>query len=109
MSVRPVIPRQQADRDVEGAIGHYLEVAGEKAAVGFIGAVQAVYGHIARHPESGSPRYAHELGLPGLRFVMLERYPYLVFYVTRDDHVDVWRVLHKERDIPEWMREPDHD
>lgn len=30
-------------------------------------------------------------------------YPYLVFYVAGDDHVDVWRVLHAERDIPEWL------
>jgi toxin ParE1/3/4 len=27
--------------------------------------------------------------------------------VERSDHVDVWRVLHAERDIPAWMRESD--
>jgi toxin ParE1/3/4 len=109
VSVRPVIPRRQAERDVEVAVGHYLEAAGAKAALGFIDALQVVYAHIARHPTSGSPRYAHELGLPGLRFRLLKRYPYMVFYVDRDDHIDVWRVLHGERDIPEWMREPGHD
>jgi plasmid stabilization system protein ParE len=25
------------------------------------------------------------------------RYPYLVFTVEQDEHVDVWRVLHAER------------
>ncbi|ENO88947.1 plasmid stabilization system [Thauera aminoaromatica S2] len=35
------------------------------------------------------------------------RYPYLVFYVERADHIDVWRVLHGERDIPAWMQAPD--
>jgi hypothetical protein len=29
-----------------------------------------------------------------------------VFYVERDEHVDVWRVLHAQRDIPAWMDEP---
>jgi toxin ParE1/3/4 len=33
----------------------------------------------------------------------VQRYPYLVFYVERDDHIDVWRVLHGQRDIPAWL------
>jgi len=50
-------------------------------------------------------RYAHQLGLADLRFWPLGRYPYLVFYVERDEHIDVWRVLHEQRDIPAWMNE----
>jgi toxin ParE1/3/4 len=30
-----------------------------------------------------------------------------VFYIEMDDHIDVWRVLHGERDIPAWMHQPD--
>jgi toxin ParE1/3/4 len=37
---------------------------------------------------------------------MLKGYPYLTFYVERDDHVDVWRILRGSRDIPRLMREP---
>jgi toxin ParE1/3/4 len=48
-----------------------------------------------------------ELEIPALRCWQLERFPYLVFYVERDDHIDVWRVLHGHRDIPAWMRDPD--
>ncbi|MBU6440076.1 MAG: type II toxin-antitoxin system RelE/ParE family toxin [Betaproteobacteria bacterium] len=51
------------------------------------------------------PRYAHELNLPGLRSWSLTRYPYLVFYVEQPDHVDVWRVLHGQRDISAWLHE----
>ena len=54
---------------------------------------------------TGSNRYAHELNLPGLKFWPLTRYPYLVFYVERPDRIDVWRVLHGQRDIPAWMQE----
>ena len=50
---------------------------------------------------------AHELNLPGLRTWSLTRYPHLVFYVVHPDHIDVWRVLHGQRDIPVWMQEPD--
>jgi toxin ParE1/3/4 len=29
-----------------------------------------------------------------------------VFYIERESHIDVWRVLHAERDIPVWMKDP---
>ncbi len=107
MTIKPIIPRQQANRDIEEAIDHYLGEAGETVALGFIDSLEQAYRHIARHPASGSGRYAHELGLPGLKFWPLKRYPYLVFYVESENHIDVWRVLHAERDIPAWMRDPD--
>jgi len=44
---------------------------------------------------------------PGLRFWRLKKYPHLVFYIERDNHIDVWRVLHGARDIPGWMQDPD--
>jgi toxin ParE1/3/4 len=101
----PVILRALAGRDIDEAIQYYLTEAGEKAARGFIDALERASDHIARHPAAGSPRHAHELDLPDLRSWKLGRFPYLIFYVVRDDHVDVWRVLHAERDIPAWMRE----
>lgn len=107
MKVKPVIPREQARRDVDQAISYYLEQEAAPAALGFIDALEKAYGHIGRHPATGSMRYAHELDLPGLRSWPLTRYPYLVFYVERPDHVDVWRVLHSQRDIPAWMQAPD--
>ena len=106
MSRKPVLPRALARRDVEAAIDHYIREAGPDVALGFIDALQAAYRAIADRPAAGSPRYAHELALPGLRSRELKRYPYLVFYIERDDHIDVWRVLHARRDIPAWMQEP---
>ncbi|WP_435751719.1 type II toxin-antitoxin system RelE/ParE family toxin [Thauera sp. AutoDN2] len=67
--------------------------------------LEQAYTHIARHPGTGSPRFGHELDLPGLRSWVLSGYPYLVFYVERPDHIDVWRVLHGQRDIPSWMQD----
>ena len=55
---------------------------------------------------TGSPRYAQELDLPGLRMWGLRRFPHLVFYMNLETHIDVWRVLHGERDLPGWLREP---
>lgn len=106
MRAKAVVPREQAHRDVEDAVAHYIAEDAESAALGFIDALKKAYIHIGCHPTTGSPRYAHELNLPGLRAWPLTRYPYLVFYVERPDHIDVWRVLHGQRDIPAWMQEP---
>ena len=103
MKQKPVIPRELANRDVDSAIAYYLEEQAEKAALGFVDALERAYKQISRHPASGSTRYAHELDLPGLRSWPLQRYPYLVFYVEQESHIDVWRVFHEMKDIPNWL------
>ena len=103
MTAKPLIPRALARRDIEEAIDYYALEAGEAVALRFIDAVQAAYRVIAMRPATGSLRYAHELDLPGLRSRKLARFPYLIFYLDRGDHIDVWRVLHPRRDIPSWI------
>ena len=103
MKAKPVIPRVQANLDIEEALVHYLESQAQSAVPGFIDAVEQAYAHISRYPGTGSQRYAHELNLPGLRFWPLGQYPHLVFYMECPDHIDVWRILHGQRDIPAWM------
>ena len=107
MSKKPVVPRALARRDVDAAVDCYIREAGPDVALGFIEALQSAYRMLIDQPAAGSPRYAHELAVPGLRSRRLKRYPYLVFYIERSDHIDVWRVLHAQRDIPAWLREPE--
>jgi toxin ParE1/3/4 len=102
---KPIIPRAAANQDVEEAVEYYRLEGGSRAAIGVVGALERAYANLRRHPAAGSPRYAHELRLPGLRSWPLSRYPFVVFYVDRRDHIDVWRVLHAQRDIPAWMRD----
>lgn len=108
MTTKPVVPRELANLDIDDAIAYCLSEGAEPAALGFIDALVQAFAHIARHPATGSPRSAHELNLPGLRFWSLARYPHLVFYVERSEHIDVWRVLHGQRDISAWMQEPEN-
>jgi len=107
VTTKPLVPRELANRDIDEAIAHYLSEDAGQAALGFIDALEQAYTHIGQHPATGSPRYSHELNLPGLRFWPLAHYPYLVFYVERPEHIDIWRVLHRERDIPAWMQGPE--
>lgn len=107
MKHKSVIPREQANRDIEEALAYCLREANEAVALGLIDALEQAFDHISRHPASGSSRYGHELGLPGLGAWSLKRYPYIIFYVELPDCIDVWRVLQAQRDIPVWLRPSD--
>ena len=104
--LRPLLRRALADRDVEEALDHYLAKT-TRAAEGLVAALEQAYRHVSHMPDSGSPRWAHGLNLPGLRAWPLKRYPYLVFYRAQPAQVEVWRVLNTRRDIPAWLGEED--
>jgi toxin ParE1/3/4 len=107
LTTKKVIPRRLAIQDVDEIIEHYLETSLEAIALGFVDALESAYARIGSTPAIGSLRYAYELELPGLRSWPLKRYPYLIFYLEEDEHIDVWRVLHGSRDVPRWMHEQD--
>ena len=101
MTAKPVVLRERAVRDVEEAIGYYGRQAGKAVATRFVDRLEACLRAIGGQPALGSTRYAHELDLPGLRTLPLQVYPYLVFYRELDASIDVWRVLHAQRDVPQ--------
>jgi toxin ParE1/3/4 len=107
MSRKPVVPREQASRDVDDAVEYYLKEGAAQAALGLVDALEDAYALLGRHPAVGTTRYAHELDIPGLRTWPLRRFPYLIFYLELDDRIDVWRVLHNRRDIPASMQSVD--
>ncbi|GAB7141643.1 type II toxin-antitoxin system RelE/ParE family toxin [Mycobacterium riyadhense] len=109
MTIKPVIQRDQAVRDVEHAIDYYLDEGAAQAASDLIDALQAAYRLIGQHPGIGSPRYGYELDIPGLRGRALGHFSYPVLYLERADHIDVLRVLHQRRDLPELLRNLDQD
>jgi toxin ParE1/3/4 len=107
MKRKPVLLRAVARQDLEQALAYYLNEATPRTALGFITDAERAMAQLARAATAGSTRYAHELAIPGLRTWALRRDPYVIFYVERADHVDVWRILHAARDIPAWLQEPE--
>ncbi len=101
---RRIIRRGVATADIERAAAWYLEQAGLGVAERFVAAAESALMHAAAHPAAGSTRYEPWLGRPGLRFRLVKDFPYLVFYRDGGDYIDVWRVLHAERDIPTSLR-----
>ena len=97
--MKPVVPRERADRDIDEAIAYYAKEA-PHVVDDLIDAFEAAYSAISDAPQIGSPRYAASLDIPGLRFKLVERFPYAIFYIEHTRYIDVIRVLHQQRDIP---------
>ena len=96
---KPVVIHSRADADIDSALEYYGAVAPDEVDR-LLTEFERTIGGIGRLPALGSPRYAHELDLPGLLFRMTKRFPYLVFYFERPKEISVVRVLHESRDIP---------
>lgn len=105
MTAKPVRLLAQADQELRQVTAWYRREGGQALALEWADAVAASLRHVGANPQAGSPRYAVVLNLPGLRFWQMSRFPYLVFYVEYEDRVDIWRVLHAQRDVPAWMGE----
>ena len=90
MNSKPVVLRDRARSDIEDAVEYYLGDAGSEVALSFIDEVEDALRTIGNQPGVGSPRFAHELGVPGLRSRSAGRFPYLIFYVVHEEEVDVW-------------------
>ena len=95
-----VVLRALARDDIARAVDWYRDHAGPDVALSLVDDVEEAVSYLAHYPASGSPRYARELDIPGLRSWPLNRFPYVIFYVVGSDLVDGWRVLHAHRDIP---------
>ena len=107
MTQKPVVRRRRADEDLENAIAYYLSEAGAEIAGDFINRFEDALEKISRHPAIGSPRYGHHLQIVGLRHSPMKRFPYLIFYLEKDTHIELARVLHGSMDIPSWLNEID--
>jgi toxin ParE1/3/4 len=104
-----VVPRRLATQDLRDSAAHYAAEVDAVTARRFIDAVEQAFTLIAQHPGVGSPRHAVELDWPGLRTHPVLRFPSLIFYLERTDHLDVLRVLHAHRDIPASLQDAETD
>lgn len=65
----------------------------------WITAVEKLTAEIVRRPLFGSSTYAERLNVEGLRHRQVPRFPYIVFYVMRENSIVIARVLHERRDV----------
>jgi toxin ParE1/3/4 len=103
---KPVHLRRQADQDIKQIVEYYRSQANDAVAARFIDALETAVARLGANPSSGSPRLSYELDIADLRALPIKRFPHIAFYIERPDHIDLWRVLHSNSDIPTWLSEP---
>jgi toxin ParE1/3/4 len=107
VKTKPTVIGDLAKRDSREAVRYYLENGGPEVASSFSASLRSALRHIRQHPGIGSPHYANSLGLPGLRHWHLRTFPHLIFYFEDDHLIDIWRILHGQRDIAASLQVPD--
>lgn len=96
--------RPLAETDIDHAVAYAWE-DNPKAATQLLDALEDGFNALSLQPAMGSPRYAHLIPGAMLRMWKIGKFPYLIFYLEREDHLDVVRVLHEVRDIPALLAE----
>lgn len=103
MTAKRVVLTEQARREVRQITAWYRKDGGTSPARRWVAAVEDALRHVGVHPQTGITRYALQLKLDDLRCWPIKGFPYLLFYVEHEQHIDVGRVLHQKRDVPAWM------
>jgi toxin ParE1/3/4 len=97
------IPHRFAVEDEEEIVHYYEQTSSEQAALGFINALDQAFSQLSRYPHMGSPRPEYDLELDGIRSWPLKKFPHLIYYKIKTDHIELWRILQPKRDIVQTM------
>lgn len=103
MKHKPVVRRRRAEDDIETAVTYYLNKAGADVAADFANQLEDSLIKITRQPNIGSPRFGHLVQIPELRHWPVKNFPYLVFYIEKENRIELARVLLSSMDIPSWL------
>ncbi len=91
--------RPAAQGDAVALTRWYAESGRQTLGARFFDAARAALQRLERMPGLGSPSRAAEMGMPGLRHWGIEGFPARWFYLEREDHLDVLRLLGERQDI----------
>jgi toxin ParE1/3/4 len=99
--MKPVRLTPRVDSDIDACLS-WIAKDNPAVALRFLDALRAYLRYPSRMPGIGSPRYAEIPLVHGVRMLAIKDFEnYLLFYLEHEDCVDVIRVLHGARDIPE--------
>jgi toxin ParE1/3/4 len=102
--MKPVRLTPKADSDIDTCFA-WIAKDNPVAALRFLDAIELTCDTLSHMPHMGSPRYAETPLVRGVRMLAIKGFEkYLLFYLEREDSVDVIRVLHGARDIPEALQ-----
>ena len=97
--MKPARLRPAAQQDLVELSLWYAEQGGAPLAARLFDAARGALKPIQRMPGLGSPALAESVGMPGLRHWGVDGFPVRWFYLEREDHLDVLRLLGERQDI----------
>lgn len=101
--MKPLVLRPLADLDIDN---YYIYIKNEnpQAAMRFIDSLQATFANIGNFSAIGSLRFNHLTLLEKVRVINVKNFAnYQIFYIERDNHIEVIRILHSSMDISQDM------
>lgn len=97
--MKPARLRPQAKQDRQTEVRFYRDEAGGRVAEKLLDATDLALNQLERQPGIGSPTLGTLIGIPELRIWRVSGFPLMWFYIERDDHLDVIRLLGERQDI----------
>ena len=93
--------RDAAEQEYFAIVAWYAEASGPTLASRFVDAVDETSALILAYPHAGSQRFDISPQGSTLLFRRTGRFPYLLFYLLHEDRIEIVRLLHERRDIPQ--------
>lgn len=96
--MKPVGLRPRARQDRRDEVRYYRDEAGIRVAEKLVRTLEKALHTIAENPAIGSPALGRELGIDGLRTWLIDGFPLAFWYIERETHVDVVRLVGQRQD-----------
>ena len=94
----------KADSDIDSCFW-WIHKDNPPVAIKFINAVEQTCDMLAKMPGIGSRHYSDITLMRGIRMISINSFKnYLVFFIEYETHIDIIRLLHGARDIPEVLQ-----
>lgn len=98
MMALPIFKTRQAERDIEECFV-YIAEENLDSGVYFLVAVEESIEMLTKNPYAGSPGKFNSPKLKDVRMWRVKSYPnYLIFYLPKDESIEVLRVVNSKRD-----------
>lgn len=103
--MNPVRLRPLAETDLIQQTHYYASEGGEELDGRFFDTAISTLDTVANHPEGGSVRIGELCDIDTLRVRQVKGFPCGWFYLIRNDHIDVVRLLGYAQDLPAELSE----
>ena len=89
----------KAHQDIDDIIDYFESKKLEQVAIDFLINFKEIKSLLILHPEIGSQRFCEILNDSSIRYFVLKKFDYYIFYKIEKSQVKIIRVLSSKRDI----------